>query len=128
MGEYDKSLHIQLNRLDISTWLRSCITDKSIIPLFQPSRDNAIEELNMLCDAIEQIELTSTDMAVIPAAFEREMNIVQKQIHQLSERLEAIQKRIRAETQALSVYREESYTLEAISRFIGRMEATITTY
>jgi len=128
IGEYDRSLHIQLNRLDISNWLRSCITDKSAIPLFQPSRDNAIEELNMLCDAIRQIELTSTEIAVIPAAFEREMHIVQDQIQQLSERLDAVQKRIKKETQALSVHREENYTLESISRFLGHMEAAIATY
>lgn len=128
MGEYDKSLQIQLDRLDISNWLRACVTDKSVIPLFQPSRDNAIEELNSLCDAIKQIELATTEMTVIPAAFEREMQIVQEQIQQLSEKLSAIQNRIKTETQALSVHREESYTLESISRFLGRMESAIVTY
>ena len=59
MDEYDQSLQIQLDRLDISTWLRSCMTEKSVVPLFQPSRENAGEELNALCDAIKQIEQTT---------------------------------------------------------------------
>jgi hypothetical protein len=56
LGEYDKSLQIQLDRLDISTWLRSCYTGKAVVPLFQASHDNAIEDLNALCEAIQQIE------------------------------------------------------------------------
>jgi hypothetical protein len=48
MGDYDKSLQIQLDRLDISGWLRSCVTEKTVVPLFQPSHENAIEDLNML--------------------------------------------------------------------------------
>lgn len=128
MGDYDKSLQIQLDRLDISGWLRSCVTEKTVVPLFQPSHENAIEDLNMLCEAVRQIEKTTTEMAVVPAAFEREMQTVQVQIQEKSEKLDAIQKRIRAETQALAVHRDESYTLESISRFLGRMEAAISTY
>jgi hypothetical protein len=117
-----------LDRLDISGWLRSCVTEKTVVPLFQPSHENAIEDLNMLCEAVRQIEKTTTEMAVVPAAFEREMQTVQVQIQEKSEKLDAIQKRIRAETQALAVHRDESYTLESISRFLGRMEAAISTY
>ncbi len=128
MAEYEISLKIQLDRLDISTWLRACMTEKSVVPLFQPSRENAVEELNALCDAIKQIEQTTHGMDSMPAAFEREMQIVQEQIQEKSEKLDAIQKRIRAETQDLAVPREESYTLESISRFLGRIETAIATY
>lgn len=128
MGEYDKSLQIQLDRLDISTWIRSNMTERNVLPIFQPSHENAMDDVNTLCNAVEQIELTTTEMAVVPAAFEREMQIVQVQIQEQAEKLEAIQKRIRAESQALAVHREESYTLESISRFLGRIEAAIDTY
>lgn len=128
MGEYDKSLQIQLDRLDISTWIRSNMTEREVLPIFQPSHENVMDDVNALCSAVEQIELTTTDMAVVPAAFEREMQIVQLQIQEQAEKLEAIQKRIRAESQSLAVHREESYTLESISRFLGRMESAIDTY
>jgi len=128
MGDYDKSLRIQLDRLDISTWLRSCYIEKSIVPLFQPSHENAMEELDSLYEAIKQIESTTTEMSVVPAAFERELQIVQQQIHELSEKLDAIQKRIKAEAQTIATHRDETYTLESISRFLGRMETAIETY
>jgi hypothetical protein len=67
-------------------------------------------------------------MSVVPAAFEREMQIVQQQMQELSEKLEAIQKRIKAEAQTLAIHRDETYTLESISRFLGRMETAIQTY
>jgi hypothetical protein len=67
-------------------------------------------------------------MTIVPAAFERELQIVQEQIQKHSEKLDAIQKRITAEAQTLAVHRDETYTLESISRFLGRMETAIETY
>ncbi len=128
MGKYDKSLQIQLDRLDISTWIRSNMTERNILPIFQPSHENVIEDVNALCTALEQIERSTTEMAVVPAAFEREIQIVQVQIQELADKLEAVQKRIRVESQALTVQREESYTLESISRFLGRIDVAISTY
>lgn len=128
LGDYDDSLQIQLQRLDISTWLRSLASEKSVCPVCKANHENDNEILTVLCEAIKQIESTTTEMAIVPAAFEREMQIVQEQIQQLSEKLDAIQKRIKAESQTLSAHREESYTLESISRFLGRIEATIATY
>ncbi len=58
----------------------------------------------------------------------REIQIVQVQIQELADKLEAVQKRIRVESQALAVQREESYTLESISRFLGRIDVAISTY
>jgi hypothetical protein len=128
MGEYDKSLQIQLDRLDISTWLRSNMVERNILPIFQPSHEKVIDDVNALCDAIEQIESTTREMDVVPAAFEREMQIVQEQIQEHADKLEAIQNRIKAESQSLAIHREESYTLESISRFLGRIDAAVNTY
>lgn len=104
------------------------MTERNILPIFQPSHENVIEDVNALCTALEQIERSTTEMAVVPAAFEREIQIVQVQIQELADKLEAVQKRIRVESQALAVQREESYTLESISRFLGRIDVAISTY
>lgn len=85
MGEYDKSLQIQLDRLDISTWLRSNMVERNILPIFQPSHEKVIDDINALCDAIEQIESTTREMDVVPAAFEREMQIVQEHMQRNSD-------------------------------------------
>lgn len=65
MGKYDKSLQIQLDRLDISTWIRSNITERNILPIFQPSHENVMDDVNALCTALEQIEHSTTEMAVV---------------------------------------------------------------
>lgn len=128
MGKYDKSLQIQLDRLDISTWIRSNMTERNILPIFQQSHENVMDDVNALCTALEQIERSTTEMAVVPAAFEREIQNVQVQIQELADKLEAVQKRIRVESQSLAIQREGSYTLESISRFLGRIDAAISTY
>ena len=103
MGKYDKSLQIQLDRLDISTWIRSNMIEQNVLPIFQPSHENVMDDIDALCSAIEQIERTTTEMAVVPAAFEREMQTVQVQIQELTDKLEAIQNRIRVESQSLAI-------------------------
>lgn len=128
MGKYDQSLQIQLDRLDISTWIRSNMIERNVLPIFQPSHENVMDDVDALCSAIEQIERTTTEMAVVPAAFEREMQTVQVQIQELTDKLEAIQNRIRVESQSLVAHREENYTLESISRFLGRIDSAISTY
>ena len=81
-------------------------------PIFQRSHENVMDDVNALCDAVEQIESTTREMDVVPAAFEREMQIVQEQIQEQTDKLEAIQNRIKAESQSLAIPREESYKFE----------------
>ena len=102
--------------------------EQNVLPIFQPSHENVMDDIDALCSAIEQIERTTTEMAVVPAAFEREMQTVQVQIQELTDKLEAIQNRIRVESQSLVAHREENYTLESISRFLGRIDSAISTY
>ena len=56
MGKYDKSLQIQLERLDISTWIRSNLTERNILPIFQPSHENVMEDVNALIAAMQEFE------------------------------------------------------------------------
>lgn len=128
VGEYNKSLQIELDRLDISTWIRSNMVERNVLPIFQQSHEDAMDDVNALCNAIEQIERTTTEKVAVSAAFEREIQIVQAQIQEHAEKLEAIQKRIMAESQLLADHQEENYTLESISRFLGRIDAAVHTY
>ena len=58
-------------------WIRSNMIERNVLPIFQPSHENVMDDVDALCSAIEQIERTTTEMAVVPAAFEREMQTVQ---------------------------------------------------
>lgn len=128
IGQYDRSLQIQLNRLDISTWLRTMATDENTCPICRNIHSDSINALDDLCNAIEEIEKTAGDMRVIPAAFERELQAVEGEIQYLSEKLSAIRKRIKEESGKYQDNADKKYTLSAVSRFLGRMDTAIQTY
>jgi len=129
IGQYDYSLQIQLNRLNISTWLRTMAhADESTCPICGNVHSYSISVLDDLCNAIEEIEQTAGDMKVVPAAFEREIQIVDEEIQHLSEKMSAIRRRIDEESGKYHDNADKKYTLNNVARFLGRMEIAIQTY
>lgn len=129
VGQYDQSLQIQLNRLEISTWLRTMASaDSNLCPICGNTHSDSLNTLDELCNAISEIEKTAGDMKVVPAAFERELQAVEGEIQYFSERLSAIRKRINEESGKLQDNSELKYTLSSVARFLGRMEIAIQTY
>ena len=128
LGRYEESLQIQLQRLEISTWLRSLISDKRESPLLQLSDESTQEEIESLCSAIEEIEKTAGDMSSTPAAFERELHYVEEEISLHTERLKAINRRIIEESRAQAADADQKYTLSSMARFLGRLESSLRTY
>ncbi len=129
VGQYDQSLQIQLNRLEISTWLRTMASaDSNLCPICGNTHSDSLNILDELCNAISEIEKTAGDMKVVPAAFERELQAVEGEIQYFSERLSAIRKRINEESGKLQDNSELKYTLSGVARFLGRMEIAIQTY
>jgi len=128
VGQYDNSLQIQLNRLEISTWLRSLASEENICPICGNSHNETLKDLDTLCNAIQEIKKTAGDLKVIPAAFERELHVVEAEIQLLSEKLSAIKRRITEESGKYAADADKKYTLTAISRFLGRIEVAIQTY
>ena len=128
IGQYEASLQIQLQRLEISSWLRSLSSENIDNPLVSISSTSVREELDKLCNAISVIEQTAGDMKTVPAAFERELQIVEEEIAIHTERLNAISLRIREESRTKAADADQKYTLNAMARFLGRLEASFKTY
>ena len=128
MGDYENSLNIQVNRLEISKWLKSLQSSDGTCPFCHSIHSVVTDKLNVLCSAIENLENSANSMSVVPAAFQREMLAVTSEIAQVSERLHGIRNRINLESLSLEQTSERKYTLSEISRFLGRMEASIQTY
>ena len=128
IGTYEESLQIQLQRLEISTWLRSLLSKDNDNLLLSASDITISEEINKLCNAISEIEQTVGDMRTVPAAFEREFHSVEEEIAINTERLKAIRLRIAEESRAKSADADQKYTLNAMARFLGRLEASLKTY
>lgn len=128
MSRYEDSLQIQLERLEISTWLKSLITDNMNNPLLLMADVSAQQEIELLCSAISEIEKSAGDMSTIPAAFERELHYIHEEITLYTERLNAITRRITEESRARLVDADQKYTLTAMSRFLGKLETSLRTY
>lgn len=128
MSKYDHALQIQLQRLEISSWLRTVVDPNKMPPLSQSGDDSPAEVLDKLCSAIEAIEQSSGSMKTMPAAFERELASVETEIIQKTERLKAIQRIIQEKDNFYVKFSDQKYTRTAVSRFLGRLEASIETY
>lgn len=128
IGTYEKSLQIQLQRLEISTWLRSLLSPKNESLLTSTTDESIEKEIDTLCNAISAIEQTAGDMSTVPAAFERELHSIEGEMSIYTERLKAISLRITEESRLKAADADQKYTLSSISRFLGRLEASLKTY
>lgn len=127
LGNYEDSLKIQVQRLEISNWLKQLAEQSGVCPFCNHEHIGAIEELESLCKAITYIEKSAESVKSMPAAFERELHYVQKDIDIHIEKLNAIRNRLLAESGNLTRNSNKKYTLSGISRFLGRMEASLQT-
>jgi uncharacterized membrane-anchored protein YhcB (DUF1043 family) len=127
IGQYNQSLQIQLDRLNISGWLRS-LTENNKCPICGNLHTNSKEILDKLCDSIEEIEQTAGNMESVPVAFERELHAVENDIQLFSDKLSAIRRRINEESGRYKDNSDKKYTLNNVARFLGNIENAVQTY
>jgi hypothetical protein len=128
IDQYDKSLQIQLKRLDLSSWLRSLVTADNKCPLCGGNHQLSKVVLDDLCNAMEGIEQMAGNMRTVPGSFERELKTVKEEIDRYSEQLSAIRNRIDAQSGKYKSNVDKKYTIENISRFLGKTEMVVQTY
>ena len=124
---YRESLSIQVNRLHISKWLMDQYQDGSICPI---CKNHFIDKskLELFYNRLQEIEGEADSTKQIPVAFEREYENVKKEISHLSNRLSAVQKRLQIQSEARDALNESRYTINAIERFIGKIQYANETF
>jgi len=127
MDVYRTTLTIQAERLNVSKWLRSLIGQNEECPICG-SNNVKSDILENLYSNLEKIEDEVGYTKAIPAAFEREYKNVKKEISILSERLSAVQKRIKIQSEIKSATESEKYTFDDISRFLGKVQYASETF
>lgn len=127
-NQYESALSIQVQRLQISKWLKEQYDKEHVCPFCKSEHQHALEELNVLCQAIEKIENSANTMQTMPATFEREIQVLEKEIVLKTEELQAIQKRLVQEMGNKQNHADKKYTLSSIQRFLGRIEETVKIY
>lgn len=126
--QYDSSLQIQLERLEISKWLRELPIESQQCPFCNSPLTHSNKVLNYLCDSMADIESTSRNIQSLPASFQREMQDVKKEIQSLSLQLNSLRQRISIEENKNKKESNKKYTIESIARFLGRMDTAIQYY
>ena len=96
VSEYRDALSIQVERLNITEWLDEKAKKEHICPVCQQKCSDDIQR-NIYLNRLEDNRKKKEQMEEIPAAFEREYDMVKGQIQRLTDELAAVQKRIRIE-------------------------------
>jgi len=127
ISDYKKNLSIQRDRLEIANWLSELTIESSNCP-FCGSKHNNTDELQTLLENLKGIELEADTASEIPVAFEREFAIVNGEIKTLSEELSGVQNSLKLMECEQESKKRYGYTLEEISKFIGKAQYAKETY
>ncbi|MGK9250724.1 DUF3732 domain-containing protein [Paenibacillus humicus] len=125
---YRESLTIQVERLNISKWLKNLTEDNETCPIFGKTEAHPKEQIDKFYTNLIRLEDETGFTNKIPAAFEREFDNVKSEISILSEQITAVQKRIKLQSQIRNSAAHEKYTVENISRFIGQVQYANETF
>ncbi len=123
-SDYESSLQIQKDRLDISSWLRS-LANNPESTIFKHDADDILDKL---CSAIAEIERQTNIVNATTPSYDRELVLVKGEIDKLIDELNEIRKRIVIERSKQTQANEMKYTIEGISRFLGKLEFAVQTY
>ena len=127
VSEYREALSIQVERLGITEWLNEKAQKEHICPVCQQKCSDDTQR-NIYLHRLEENISKRKKVEEVPAAFEREYEMVQDKIQKLTDELVSIQKRIRIEENKIKQSNENNvnnpnrYTLDGISRFLGKIE------
>lgn len=124
VDDYSDALEKQRERLGLSRWLRE-LQDGTKCPLCGGDFQHAGNELNLLCDALAEIEASAREISPAPAAFNRELAQMRDETRLYTDQLQAIQLRRRRLEQRSEKVKERALRRTSIDRYLGRVEQAL---
>lgn len=121
-SNYHEALRIQRDRLQISDWLISNKPEQDDCPVCGNHMQEASAKLQQLHKALREIEVTAGAGNEIPAAFDRELQRVQSEVSETTERLRAVQTRKAALSGRSQEARQRQFIAQKAERFVGNLE------
>ena len=121
-SNYHGALQIQRDRLQISDWLMRHNVGDENCPICGGNMDSADEKLKELHNSLKSLEETSGINVEIPAAFDRELQRVQAEVNEVSERLKSVQVRKTALSNRSQEARQNQFQAQRAERFVGNLE------
>ena len=121
-SNYHEGLRIQRDRLQLADWISQHRSGDERCPVCGGGMEPSEEKLNSLKAALATLEGQAGDVFEVPAAFEREMERVQAELGEGTQKLAAIQLRKRALSQRSEDASTQQYQAKRVERFIGNLE------
>ena len=121
-SNYHETLSIQRDRLQLSEWIENHVNGEEHCPICGGGMEPSKVKLKELKDALVKLESETGQTFEIPAAFDREMQKVQSEVHQVTEKLKAVQIRKSALSQRSAQANTQQYQANQVQRFIGNLE------
>lgn len=128
IDNYKESLSIQIERLNVTKWLKGLSESENTCPICGKDNSQPQEVLEKFYINLKNLEEMADYTGKIPAAFEREYESVKSEIGKLVDQLLAIQNRIATQSHMRSTSDSEKYTIESISRFLGKAQYASETF
>lgn len=119
---YHEALRIQRDRLQISDWLIGHRSGDEHCPICGGDTNLSAEKLAELQRTLKELEQTATATVDVPAAFDRELQRVQTEVGEGSEKLKAVQLRKKALTERSQEARQRQFQAQKAERFVGNLE------
>lgn len=127
VDEYTGALQKQRDRLGLSRWLRELQHDASC-PVCGGQFKDAQHELNLLCDALAEVEASARQMSPVPAAFDRELVNVREDVRRHTDQLQAVRLRRRRLEERSKPANEDAWQRSGVDRFLGRAEQALSMF
>ena len=124
-SNYHEALRVQRDRLSLSEWIGHHRVGDESCPLCGGGMEPSDLKLAELRDALSKIEEEAGETFEIPAAFDREMQRVQSEVIEVTEKLKAIQIRKDALSRRSQEASTRQYQTQKVERFIGNLESAL---
>jgi len=121
-SNYHEALRIQRDRLHLSEWIGQHRAGDETCPVCGGGMEPSDQKLDELRESLLRLEEEAGDTFEVPAAFDREMQRVQADVTETSEKLKAIQIRKGALSQRSQEASTRQYQTKMVERFIGKLE------
>jgi hypothetical protein len=119
---YHEALRIQRDRLQISDWLNNHRNGEENCPICGGDLEADAANLLELQNCLKQIEEQAGSNFEVPAAFDREMQRVQTDVNETTEKLRAIQIRKKSLGERSAEANTKQYQAKKAERFVGNLE------
>jgi len=124
-ANYHQGLHIQRDRLQVSSWLVAQHSGDEGCPVCGGKMEASSDKLKQLNHALAAFEEEAGEAFKIPPAFEREMQRVSAEVAEATEKLKAVQIRKRALTERSKAAQNQQFQTKRAERFIGSLESAL---